>query len=193
MFSRKLGNRTNPWIAALLGVVVLPGRDTEARRRTLLKHAVRRDILGILQREPGIKISDLCKQTGAGWGTIQHHLNLLKKAHLVVSRSPGRDCLLFSSDYPADRLPVAETLRRGRAERLAIAIARSPGASQKELCDQVNMTRKIIRRYVGLLSSAGLVSERREARFQRYYPNPRLVNHLRLGTTDALEEAPALR
>lgn len=145
----------------------------------VLEQPMRRRINEIIREEPGIKISQLCKEAQAGWGTVNYHLHVLKRAGLIVSRATGRDCLLFSSDYPAEDLPVTEALRRGRAERLAEAIAQKPGASQKELCAQVHMTRKIIRRYVGLLTDAGLVSERREAQYQRYYPNPLLVKHLR--------------
>lgn len=147
-------------------------------KRDLLDHPIRRQMVGLIHERPGLKISRVCEATGAGWGTIQHHLHLLKKAGLIVSRSIGRDCLLFSSDFPAAELPVAEALRRGRAERLATAIAQNPGASQKDLCARVQMTRKIIRRYVELLQAAGLVTERRDARFQRYYPDPRLSHHL---------------
>jgi predicted transcriptional regulator len=145
----------------------------------LLQQAMRRRMMEVIRRAPGIKISQLCRETSAGWGTVKYHLHLLRRAGLIVARSTGRDCLLFSADYPLRDLPVAAVLRRGRAEHLAQAIKETPGASQKELCERVHMTRKIIRRYVELLSSAGLVSERRDAQYQRYYPNPRLLEHLR--------------
>lgn len=150
--------------------------------RELLLQPMRRRMIDVIRKEPGIKISQLCRVTDAGWGTVKYHLHLLKKAGLIVSRSTGRDCLLFSSDYPVEELPVKEALRQGRADQLAQAIADKPGASQKELCAQVHMTRKIIRRYVEVLESAGLVVERRDAQFQRYYPNPKLVEHLKTHT-----------
>jgi predicted transcriptional regulator len=146
--------------------------------RTLLDQPMRRKMMDIIRREPGIKISQLCRETTAGWGTIKYHLHLLRRAGLIVARNTGRDCLLFTSDVPEEDLAAKEALRRGRAGHLARAIADTPGASQKELCERIHMTRKIIRRYVELLSQAGLVSEKREAQFQRYYPGPSLVRHL---------------
>jgi len=146
--------------------------------RSLLEQPMRRRMMEIIKREPGIKISQLCRETTAGWGTIKYHLNLMRRAGLIVARNTGRDCLLFASDVPNEELGAHEALRRGRASHLARAIAETPGASQKELCERVHMTRKIIRRYVELLSQAGLVSEKREAQFQRYYPGPALGRHL---------------
>lgn len=173
-----------PWgkvktaIASLVGTLALTQGASAEARMGLLEQPTRKRILGVIQHRPGIKISNLCKETGAGWGTVKHHLYLLEKAGLVVPRSTGRDCLLFPSDFPVENLAATEALCHGRAGHLATAIAESPGASQRELCTRLNMTRKIIRRYVELLASAGLVSERREARFQRYYPNPKLQGFL---------------
>ncbi len=150
-------------------------RSLDRSARGVEEQPTRRRILETIRREPGITISNLCRRTEAGWGTVKYHLQILQRAGLVVSRSPGRDCLLFPQEYPRDELPVTEVLRRGRAASLAKAIAQSPGASQKELCARVNMTRKIIRTYVDMLTSAGLVVERRDSQFQRYYPDPRLA------------------
>ncbi|MGQ0536904.1 MAG: winged helix-turn-helix transcriptional regulator [Methanobacteriota archaeon] len=146
--------------------------------RDLLDLPTRRRILDVIRDKPGIKITDLCRETGSGWGTVKYHLHLLEKAGLVLSRPTARDRLLFASDFPEESLPVTEVLRQGRAEKLAIEILREPGVVQKDLCERVQMTRKIIRRYIDLLESAGLVSVEREARFQRHYPGPRLVEHL---------------
>jgi len=143
-----------------------------------LEQPTRRRILDLIHSNPGIKISRLCQEAAAGWGTVKYHLHLLEKSGLVVSRTKGRDCLLFAHDYPIAALEVVEALRQGRAGTLAREIARTPGANQKQLCERVRLTRKIIRRYVELLAQADLVSEQRDAQYQRYYPRPRLVEHL---------------
>lgn len=143
-----------------------------------LEQPTRRRILTLIQTNPGIKISRLCQEAEAGWGTVKYHLHLLQKSGLVVSRAKGRDCLLFPHDYPVAALEVVETMRQGRAGTLAREIARTPGANQKQLCERVRLTRKIIRRYVELLAQADLVTEERDAQYQRYYPRPRLVEHL---------------
>lgn len=165
-------------------------KPREARSR-LLDQPTRRRILDTIKANPGIKISHVCKETGAGWGTVKHHLHLLEKNGLVVSRSLGRDRLLFTADIPDAEQRAQEALRQGRAESLATAIATNPGASQKELCADVRMTRKIIRRYVELLTRAGLIKEQRENRFQRYYPSPELAQRLGLTQALPLEEAAA--
>lgn len=149
----------------------------------LLDQPTRRRILDTIKAKPGIKISNVCKETGAGWGTVKHHLHLLEKSGLVVSSSLGRDRLLFTADTPDDERRAQEALRQGRAESLAAAIAQKPGASQKQLCADVRMTRKIIRRYVEVLSEAGLIKEQRESRFQRYYPSAELAK--RMGLSEA--------
>lgn len=156
---------------------------------TLLAQPMRRLMMDIIRREPGIKISQLCRETTAGWGTIKYHLHLLRRAGLIVARNTGRDCLLFASDVSPEDVAAKEALRRGRAGHLARAIADTPGASQKELCERIHMTRKIIRRYVELLEHAGLVNERREAQFQRYYPGPALGRHLLAGENGAATPA----
>lgn len=146
--------------------------------KSLLELPVRRKIYQVIKRHPGIKISDVCRQTHAGWGTVQYHLYVLSRANLIQHHATARDCLLFSSDFPADQRPVAEALRLGRAERVARAILQFPGFPQKVLCARVRMTRRIFRRYVKVLASAGLITEVRESKYQLYFPAPPLVELL---------------
>ena len=168
------------WLSSMAALgAALSVRSAMRDGNPLLAQPMRRNILSAIRSQPGIKISEICRTTGAGWGTVQHHLHLLRKAGLVVSRPAGRDHFHFPSEVPARELALAEVLLQGRAQNLADAIAETPGASQKELCGRVHMTRKIIRRYVGLLAKAGLVTERREAGHQRYYPEAPLIERRR--------------
>lgn len=150
----------------------------DQRQKEVLEQPTRRRILDVVRAQPGIKISNVCRESGASWGTVKYHLNVLQRAGLVLPRPTPRDCLLFPSDFPQDELAIAETLLQASAGRLARAILNAPGAFQQELCEELKMTRRVVRRNLGLLAAGGLVLERREAQYRRYYPDPKLVTHL---------------
>lgn len=182
-------------LAAILSVSVAAAglgmaRQSRSQERQLKEHPVRRRILGTLKVSPGASITDLRREVGIGWGTVQHHLYLLRQAGVVKGVVHGRSHRFYRTDAPEDDGPTMALLRRGRLIEVAKAIVRQPGVRQQQLTRSIEISRKVFRRYADLLADAGLVKEVREAKYRRYYPTADLIDVLDAGSPSAEGDVP---
>lgn len=158
-------------------------RYAPTRPDALLRHRVRADIVGLLTRQPGSSITDICREGKIAWGTAQHHLYLLQRTGLVTSMPMGRSRAFFPAGLDAKNSQVLALLRNQRVRELTLAIFESPDILQKELCGRLGLTRKVFRHHINGLIRAGLVIELRGPRARRYRPTdvlrdggPKLLN-----------------
>lgn len=154
-----------------LGVLVALARYAPTQVDRLLENRRRADIMRFLRSNPGACISQLCKEVNLSWGSAQHHLFMLERAGLVASQEAGRNHAFFTKETGDGLLVPLALLRNRRALELSQAILESPGVRQKELCRKLEMTRKVLRHHIGLLTAAGLVVERWGPRLRFYEPS----------------------
>jgi predicted transcriptional regulator len=136
----------------------------------LLGQPVRRRLWDIIRLKPGIHASQLCRESGEAWGTVQYHLSLLSKGDLVTSQEAGRERRFFQTGIDEKRAHVVSLVRQGRRPEIAQAILASPGLRQIDLCDSVKVSRKTFRSSVQPLVDAGLIRERKGLQTNRYFP-----------------------
>jgi predicted transcriptional regulator len=167
---------TTATFAAFLLMFAMRGmvRQMSTRQENLIKQPRREQIITALRKRPGAHISELCRDLDTAWGTLQHHLQLLKRAGLVRSVVAGRDHQFYVADVKPENLGKLALVRRGRVPELVAAIMRRPGIIQRELVEELEMHRKVMRRYLDLLKSEGLIKETRVAKNRLYYPMPPL-------------------
>ncbi|MGB1585882.1 MAG: winged helix-turn-helix transcriptional regulator [Thermoplasmatota archaeon] len=146
------------------------------RKDRVLRHPMRKRLVEVLQREPGISLADLRRRLGCSWGTVYHHARLLEKHDLVQWEEHNRRQRLFSTDIEDDQRRRLLFLSRGKTLDLAMAILSSPGIVQRDLTDQLALSRKMLRTYMNDLVREGLVLERSEGRFKCYHATPALVD-----------------
>jgi predicted transcriptional regulator len=146
------------------------GRFPDARKRELLKSAVRASIVDLLLNRRGVSLSQLCRERSLGWGTVQHHIHLLERAGLIYSVAHGRDRLYFHPSTDRNLSVMLAHLANRLSDGLARAIAGSPGISQNKLCEQLQITRKAFRHRMNEMVRAGLVWEERRERRRLYWP-----------------------
>lgn len=145
-------------------------------RRKVKEHPTRNLILNLLSERAGATITDLCRAVGAGWGTVQHHLYLLRRAGLVKSVMQGRTHVFFGENATLTTLQQQAVLLRGRVRELVTIVLRQPGIGQLELTQRISMSRKVLRAYVELLTTHGLLEERRRSKYREYFPTPALLS-----------------
>jgi predicted transcriptional regulator len=155
---------SNPFAAPPAGI------DVEA----LLEQPLRRRLLDIIHDRPGVHASELCRQSGEPWGTVQYHLGLLRKTSLVTALEAGRERRLFPMGMDPARARLVSLLSHGRRGEIAHYIREHPGSRQVDICDAVDVTRKTFRLAVRPLVDEHLVAERRGLQSTRYYPEPSL-------------------
>lgn len=136
----------------------------------LLGQPMRRRLVDLISRRPGMHASELCREAGEPWGTIQYHLSLLHKGELVQSFEAGRERRFFASGIDPNRARLLALLNHGHRPELSQYIRDHPGARQVDVCDALDITRKSFRQAVRPMIAENLVQQRRTLQDSRYYP-----------------------
>lgn len=150
-----------------------PGPDG-IQASSLRDQPLRRRLLGLIQERPGLHASDLARESGEPWGTVQYHLSLLRRGCAVRVVEAGRERRFFPTGVDPTRARLLALLGRGRRPEIASFIRHHPGARQVDICGALELSRKTFRSSVAPLVEAGLVQERRGLQSNRYYPQPAL-------------------
>jgi predicted transcriptional regulator len=145
---------------------ILPGVDGSR----LLEQPMRRRLLSLIESHPGIHASELCREAGEPWGTVQYHLSLLHKGAMVTAIDSGRERRFFPSETDPAKARLLALLTQGRRPEIANFIRANPGARQVDVCDALGISRKTFRNSVIPMMNEGLVAEKRGLQSNRYFP-----------------------
>ena len=137
--------------------------------RDLLAQPTRRRLVDLIAGRPGIHASELCREAGAPWGTVQYHLSLLHKGQLVRTVDAGRERRFFPSEMDPTRARLLAMVSHGRGPEIARFIRDNPGSRQVDVCDALAVSRKTFRNCVHPLVAERLVHERRGLQDNRYF------------------------
>src|ERR1051325_7561984 len=158
---------------------------------------MRARLLSLIAERPGIHASQICRESGQPWGTVQYHLSLLHRGELVTSVDTGRERRFFPPGMEPQRARLLALLNQGRRPEIARFIQENPGARQVDICDALAVSRKTFRNSIEPLVKAGLVHERKGLQTNRYFPESGLLGALSGdaaatpgGTVAASEPAP---
>lgn len=119
----------------------------------------RERLLAIIQGEPGINKMDLCEKTGLAWGTVFRHIKLLEERGELEVRRAGREAQLFPATVPLEQRRWLAVLRDDDASALFSAVRERGEARTHELAGELDMSRKVVRRYLRMLCRAGLLRQ----------------------------------
>ncbi|MHB8634487.1 MAG: winged helix-turn-helix transcriptional regulator [Thermoplasmatota archaeon] len=153
---------------ALFGRVQTPPSE-------MANQPMRRRLLGLIGSHPGIHASELCREAGQPWGTVQYHLALLDRSQLVTSVASGRERRFFPADTSPARARLVALLSQGRRGEIAAFIRDHPGQRQVDICQALDLSRKTFRAALAPMVGEGLVKERKGLQTNRYFPEPPLA------------------
>src|SRR5687768_12298124 len=156
-------------MSVLIGLCsgILPKAADSSR---LLEQPMRRRLLSLIASHPGIHASELCREAGEPWGTVQYHLSLLHKGAMVTAIDSGRERRFFPSETDPAKARLLALLTQGRRPEIAVFIRANPGSRQVDVCDALGISRKTFRSSVSPMMKEGLVAERRGLQSNRYFP-----------------------
>lgn len=142
----------------------------------LLSAPVRRQVLDVVARHPGLPVGELQAMVGVGWGTLHHHLKKLEEAGLVRTVSVGRRRIVHLAGAGAHE---GFALLRGRTARtVARAIVQNPGIGIADLARLSGGSPRAVYYHVKRLAEAGLVTSggnTRYAHLSAAEPLPRIL------------------
>ncbi|HEV8359854.1 MAG TPA: hypothetical protein VGR28_05285 [Candidatus Thermoplasmatota archaeon] len=133
-------------------------------------------IYDLIRAEPGIHLHGVRARIGLSWGTTVYHLDVLRRAGLVVAERHGRHLHHFATGDPAARhWEAVAVMRHPTARAIAELVQASPGVHQKVICTQLAITPSLASWHLGRLRAAGAVDGERAGRHVRYRPGPALL------------------
>lgn len=148
---------------ALLPLVTRnPGRPPlEDTPEAALKSEVRQQILSVVERVPGIPVSELQKELGGiGAGVFYHHLGKLKASGLIETRDTISNTRVFLAGRAP---PVEESILLSATTRwVASCILKKPGRSSAEVAKEMGFAQRVVRRHLKRLTEEGFITIRRK-------------------------------
>lgn len=156
---------------SLLGSILpLAFASSRTGRRGRELHPTQRAILDLLDEEPGLNHTEICEELGLARGTVQYHLRRLEDEDRIYQVSSGRETHYFRSTVPRGEAEKIAPIRAGRAMEIVEAVEQNPGLMQRELLEEIGMTRKVLREYMDRLAKKQeLVDEAEVGRERRYF------------------------
>ena len=160
----------------------------------LLEQPMRRRLVDLISNRPGIHASELCREAGEPWGTVQYHLSLPHKGQLVRAVEAGRERRFFPSGIDPGRARMLALMNQGRRPEVAQYIREHPGVRQVDVCEALDVSRKTFRNSVQPLVAENLIQEKRGLQNNRYFPLQGLGELIDAAQAkaSALPEAPAV-
>lgn len=154
----------------------------------LLDNDVRAEIYRIVCEAPGIGAREVHRRSGRSWGTVVYHLRQLERHSLVKSRAMGRLRNYYENHGKwAGQENKLAALKGDRTIQIAKAIAETPGIHQELLVQATGLPQSTVSYRIKRLREAGLIEERRDARFASYHPTEDLVRLLEVRGAETAE------
>lgn len=139
------------WGRLAAATILEPGATMQGQLGT------RDQILGLIEREPGLHKTALCDATGLAWGTVDYHLKLLARAGRVTLARIGRETRCFPGQLAPQNESLLATLTSGPAARIALALRHMPGQGVGALSEQLGLSSKVVRRHLLRLVDTGVL------------------------------------
>lgn len=144
------------------------GETPPAARESLLMHPQRRELLRLLCLRPCATAGELARQAGLSSNAVRWHLARMAEASLVV-----RDSVMtyYPKGFidPEDR-PLFRVFAEGGTRDVFRAILEAPGSTQREVSEELGISRQSVFKSAGALKHHKLVTSIKDGRSRRYYP-----------------------
>lgn len=126
--------------------------------------ASRQRILDLVTRNPGATKSQICRELNLGWGTVSHHLAVLRRQEVLTSYAVGKEVRVFAAAIGDRQARYLAVLGDGPAAGIVAELRDNPGSRLVDLCEALGVSRKVIRRHLTVLGGEGILVRSGEAR-----------------------------
>lgn len=147
------------------------GLFSRLREPEVVAHPARRQLLQLIEAEPGIHFKEMARRTGLPNGSLVHHLETLRRGGQVVARPSGGYTLYFLGPrVPAGSAEAASALKADGARRILELVRQQPGLSSADVAARCGLQPSTVSYHVQRLQAAGLLAGLRDGRALRLLP-----------------------
>ncbi len=149
--------------------------ERKGRIESVLMNGNRFAIFQFLCIVPGSSISTLSEVIRLSTSSIKWHLEILKGERYVVESTAGNRLAYFPKGMIDDQfMEVLCVLNEHLPVTIFWMLLKTPGLSQKELCNSLNEREQPLRSALKKLERSNLILSVVDGRYRRYYPTDEL-------------------
>jgi len=139
-------------------------------REKALKLPVRKKINDEISNSPGIHFRELQRRTNSAVGSLQYHLEVLQKVHLIKTQKKGKFVRFFpvigeQSDEDKETLSL---LRDENVRRIVLLMLSKSKVNNKQISDFLEISPSTVSFHLQKLEDAELIKKRKTGR-QAFY------------------------
>lgn len=154
------------------GSTVLAPLFSRIDRPKALTHELRRDIMALVEAEPGIHQSDILKRIDMASGQLRHHLGKLEANGLIGAKRIGRRTCYFPTEHRTGSAPAAPTLDvvmpSERAREIYSLLVERGALAPTEIAADLDVSRQSVHAHLRRLEVQGLVARQGDGRTTSY-------------------------
>ena len=162
------------WVNPLDGAPLFLPLYSKLSRADLLDNQTRAGIFAHVQSNPGVNFVTLAAELKLPHGTLQHHLRVLERGGLIVSKRLRKYTRFYPATMRASDLSEVQ-------EKILAVIEKKPGICQTEIGEELSISRQTVCYNVRYLTEEGYVDIMRDGRFARCYVTRDSPDSLSLG------------
>ncbi|ASI99015.1 winged helix-turn-helix transcriptional regulator [Thermococcus celer] len=127
-------------------------------------------VLEFIKENPGLNFNELSRRLGLAKGDLQYHVHRLEKLGLITSRRSGLKRHYFPVGiFDESEKDVLTLLSSENLRGIVMFMITKPGVTQKELCDELDLSAPTVNYYVDKLEKLHLVRSIKDGKFVKYY------------------------
>ena len=162
---------TEPGKYAFLQLFFVP-LYSRIKKDAVLDNFTRGMIYGFIMSNPGVHYNYIKQKLGLNNGSIVYHLTVLERQELIKSEKVG----LYKRFYPMGQT-LSETgiMELNETQQAMLDLVRgSPGLTQREISERLDLSTRVVNYHVGLLQRARLVTLEKDGKVTRCFATERM-------------------
>ena len=154
-------------VLLLVGTALAIVGYTKIQRYRLLEQEKREMIYNHIQEHPGEHFRAIQRALGMEVGVLSHHINKLEKGNYIRSRQDG----MYRRFYPMNSKIDLKLILSDVEKRILSWVKKHPGTSQRDIADNLKISRKVVNYHLKILNDGGFVRIVKDGRKTLSYPN----------------------
>ncbi len=149
----------------------IPDLEEPKVPKGVLMNSTRRRILQYLSRYPCIHLHGLAKSMGLSINNARWHLGkLLENGYLSTLKMGNKRIYFPTGMIEVEDVNILAIVNNTNSARIFPIIAATPGITQKEISEIVDIKQQTLIDKIKLFEEVGLITSVRDGRYKRYYP-----------------------
>jgi predicted transcriptional regulator len=139
-------------------------------RSTVLEQNVRFAVFQAIQKNPGIHLQALARETNICLGTVRHHLRLLSSTGRIICSRNGSTVQFFENNgkFPKASRLILKHLHHETRRKILQIIRTDPSSGRNEIARLLQLSGATVTWHMKLLEADKIVSVERNGRKVRY-------------------------